>query len=58
MEFNSRWHTHAPLPEQSDQALRELCRRYGRPEEGYSRLGTGDEIQRAKADSPITDKPA
>lgn len=57
MEFNSRWHTHAPLPDQADQALREISRRYGRPEEGYSRLG-GDEMQRAGADSPITDKPA
>ncbi len=58
MEFNSRWHTHAPLPDQADQALRELSRCYGRPEEGYSRLGSGDEIQRPRADSPITDVPA
>jgi transketolase len=37
-EFNYRWHTHAPDPEVADQMLRELARRYGRTEEGYSRL--------------------
>jgi transketolase len=57
MEFNSRWHTHAPLPDEADRALREISERYERPEEGYSRLG-GDSVQRAKSDSPITDKPA
>lgn len=38
-EFNYKWHTHAPDPETADQMLRELARRYGRPQEGYSRLG-------------------
>jgi transketolase len=39
-EFNYKWHTHAPDPETADQMLRELSRRYRRPEEGYSRLVT------------------
>jgi transketolase len=38
MEFNYKWHTHAPDPQTADRALRELARNYGRPEEGYSRL--------------------
>jgi transketolase len=38
-EFNYKWHTHAPDPDTADQMLRELARRYGKPEEGYSRLG-------------------
>jgi transketolase len=38
-EFNYKWHTHAPEPGTADQMLRELSRRYGRPELGYSRLG-------------------
>jgi transketolase len=37
-EFNYKWHTHAPDPKTADAFLRELSRRYGRPEEGYSRL--------------------
>lgn len=37
-EFNYKWHTHAPDAETADAFLRELSRRYGRPEEGYSRL--------------------
>ena len=37
-EFNYKWHTHAPGPETADAFLKELSRRYGRPEEGYSRL--------------------
>jgi len=37
-EFNYKWHTHAPEPDTADQMLRELARRYGKPEEGYSRL--------------------
>jgi transketolase len=37
-EFNYKWHTHAPDPDTADQFLRELSRRYGHPEEGYSRL--------------------
>jgi len=57
MELNSRWHTHAPLPDQADDALREISRRYGRPEEGYSRLG-GDEIHRASSTADIEDAPA
>jgi len=39
-EFNYKWHTHAPEPELADAFLRELARNYGRPEQGYSRLGT------------------
>ena len=57
MELNSRWHTHAPLPKQTDEALREIASRYGCPEEGYSRLG-GDEIHRAKSKAEIEDVPA
>lgn len=37
-EFNYKWHTHAPDPQTADRMLRELSQRYGRPEEGYSRL--------------------
>ncbi len=37
-EFNYAWHTQAPDPEVADVMLRELARRYGRPEQGYSRL--------------------
>jgi transketolase len=37
-EFNPKWHTHAPDGPTADAMLRELARRYGRPEEGYSRL--------------------
>ena len=37
-EFNYKWHTHAPEPETADAMLKELSRRYGRPETGYSRL--------------------
>jgi transketolase len=37
-EFNYKWHTHAPEPETADEMLRELARRYGRPESGYSKL--------------------
>lgn len=42
-EFNYKWHTHAPDPQTADKMLRELARRYGRPEAGYSRLGTAHE---------------
>jgi transketolase len=38
-EFNPKWHTHAPDAETADAMLRELSRRFGRPEQGYSRLG-------------------
>ena len=38
-EFNYKWHTHPPDPEVADGMLRDLARTYGRPEEGYSRLG-------------------
>jgi transketolase len=38
-EFNYKWHTHAPEPKIADTMLRELSRRYGRPEQGYSLLG-------------------
>jgi hypothetical protein len=57
MELDSRWHTHAPLPDQADDALREIARRCGRPEEGYSRLG-GDEVQKPRTDTCIKDMPA
>jgi transketolase len=43
-EFNYKWHTHAPEPEIADAMLRELSRRFGRPELGYSKLG--DERQK------------
>jgi transketolase len=42
-EFNYKWHTHAPDPETADRMLRELSHRYGRPEEGYSRLSYDDQ---------------
>jgi transketolase len=38
-EFNYKWHTHAPEAETAEAMLRELSRRYGRPEQGYSKLG-------------------
>ena len=37
-EFNYKWHTHAPEPEIADAMLRELSRRYGHAELGYSKL--------------------
>jgi transketolase len=37
-EFNYKWHTHAPDPATADKMLRELSHRYGKPEQGYSRL--------------------
>ena len=37
-EFNYKWHTHAPEADVADAMLRELSRRYGRPELGYSKL--------------------
>lgn len=37
-EFNYKWHTQHPTPEEADQMLRELSARYGKPIEGYSRL--------------------
>jgi transketolase len=58
MELNSRWHTHAPPPERSDEALREIALRYGRPEQGYSRLGSGRETMESAAESEIADHPA
>lgn len=36
-ENSSRWHTHAPSPEQADAMLRELANAYGREPEGYSK---------------------
>jgi transketolase len=38
-EFNYKWHTHAPEPEVADAMLRALSHRYGRTEQGYSKLG-------------------
>ncbi|MCG8479134.1 MAG: transketolase [Spirochaetales bacterium] len=38
-EFNYKWHTHAPDAATADAMLRELSRRYGKPEEGYSKIG-------------------
>jgi transketolase len=58
MELNSRWHTHAPPPERSDEALREIALRYGRPEQGYSRLGSERETMESAAESEIADHPA
>lgn len=37
-EFNPKWHTHAPDARIADAMLHELARRYGFPDEGYSRL--------------------
>jgi transketolase len=37
-EFNYKWHTQAPDPDTADLMLRELSQRYGKPEQGYSRL--------------------
>jgi transketolase len=45
-EFNYQWHTHPPEPEVADAMLRELARNYGRPEEGYSRLGQAADKKR------------
>ena len=39
-EFNYKWHTHAPSPEVCDEMIREVCRTYGKPEVGYSRLAS------------------
>jgi transketolase len=41
-EFNYKWHTHAPDPQTADAMLRELSRRYGKAEAGYSRLDQQD----------------
>lgn len=41
-EFNYQWHTHAPDPQTADAMLRELSRRYGKAESGYSRLTHDD----------------
>lgn len=45
MEFNYKWHTHAPDPSTADRALKELARNYGRREEGYSRLGMAPKVE-------------
>jgi transketolase len=45
-EFNYKWHTHAPDPVTADRMLRELSRRYGRPEEGYSRLSLDEDKEK------------
>ena len=37
-EFSYEWHTHAPDPKTADAFMRELCRTYGKPEHGYSKL--------------------
>ncbi len=37
-EFNYKWHTQHPTPQEADQMLRELSVRYGKPAAGYSRL--------------------
>jgi transketolase len=37
-EFNYKWHTQAPDADTADKMLRELSRRYGRQEKGYSRI--------------------
>ena len=45
-EFNYKWHTHAPDPATADRMLRELSRRYGRKEEGYSRFSLDEEKEK------------
>jgi transketolase len=45
-EFNYKWHTHAPDPVTADRMLRELSRRYGRLEEGYSRLSLDEDKEK------------
>lgn len=57
MEFNYRWHTHAPLPEEAGRALEEISRRYGRSVEGYCGHG-GEQVMRPRSDEIISDKPA
>lgn len=37
-EFNYKWHTHAPDPQTADEMMREISKRYGKKEIGYSRL--------------------
>jgi len=37
-EFNYKWHTQHPSPQETDEMLRELSLRYGKPVQGYSRL--------------------
>jgi len=37
-EFNYKWHTHAPDPKTADDMMREVCRNYGRAEQGYSKF--------------------
>ncbi len=39
-EFNYKWHTQHPTPDEADKMLRELSVRYGKPVEGYSRFGS------------------
>jgi transketolase len=59
MEFNYRWHTHAPTPQEADQALRGLAQRFGRPNEGYSRLAAEGTMQaRVASDLGVADRPA
>ena len=58
MELNSRWHTHAPLPEEADNALKEISKRYKRPQKGYSKSGTNNETMESRQDSNIKDKPS
>lgn len=38
MEFNYQWHTHAPSPEEADDAIRQISRKSRKKEEGYSKL--------------------
>ena len=42
-ENTYKWHTHNPSPDVADAMLRDLARNYGRPEQGYSRLGAPHE---------------
>jgi transketolase len=37
-EFNYKWHTHAPDPKTADEMMREISKKYGYPEEGYSKI--------------------
>jgi transketolase len=45
-ENTYKWHPHSPNPEVADAMLRDLARNYGRPEEGYSRLGLPHEKEK------------
>jgi len=41
-EFNYKWHTQHPTPEEADKMLKELSINYGKEVQGYSRLENGN----------------